>query len=124
MSWTNGDETSWKDGGDSVSPAGISSFTVVDEILAGLADKQHFPDLTRITLIGHSAGGQFIQRYAVAGAAPAKLPGVSFHYVTANPSSYLYFTPDRPVGQGLPGSCPESAGSPASSWPASTRTAK
>ncbi|MEC3978245.1 hypothetical protein [Amycolatopsis sp. H20-H5] len=106
VSWTNGDDTSWKDGGDSVSPAGISSFTVIDEILTKLADKQRFPALTRITLAGHSAGGQFVQRYAVGGVAPAQLPGVSFRYVTANPSSYLYFTPDRPVGTGLPGSCP------------------
>ncbi|MBB4689489.1 alpha/beta fold hydrolase [Amycolatopsis jiangsuensis] len=106
VTWTNGGDTSWKDGGDSVSSPRVSSFTVVDEILAKLADRKAFPKLARITLAGHSAGGQFTQRYAAGGKAPARLTGVSFHFVPANPSSYLYFTPDRPVAGGLPDSCP------------------
>ncbi|GAA3580988.1 alpha/beta hydrolase [Amycolatopsis ultiminotia] len=106
VSWTNGDETSWKDGGNSVSSPEISSFTVIDEVLAKLADKKAFPKLTKVTLAGHSAGGQFVQRYAAGGKAPADLTGLSFHFVPANPSSYLYFTADRPVPDGLPDSCP------------------
>lgn len=86
----------WKDGNDSVKPSGLSSFTVVDELLTRLADKSKFPNLNRITVVGHSAGGQFTQRYAAAGQAPSRLPGVAVDYVVANPSSYLYFTPDRP----------------------------
>lgn len=87
---------SWKDGNDSEKPAGLSSFTVMDELLTRLADKSRFPNLNRVTVIGHSAGGQFTQRYAAAGQAPSTLAGVTIDYVVANPSSYLYFTPQRP----------------------------
>ncbi|HEX3731487.1 MAG TPA: hypothetical protein VHU91_00980, partial [Mycobacteriales bacterium] len=101
--WTNGDKTSWKDGGDAVSPVGLSSFEATDEVLRALGDKAKFPNLTRITLVGHSAGGQFVQRYAAGGRAPSELKGISVKFVTANPSSYLYFDTQRPVATG---SCP------------------
>jgi pimeloyl-ACP methyl ester carboxylesterase len=106
--WTN---DSWKDGGGAVRPAGLSSFTVLDQILATLADRSRFPDLRRITVAGHSAGGQFTQRYAAFGLAPGRLAGVAVNFVVANPSSFVYFSPVRPAAGGgfavpLPGSCP------------------
>ncbi len=104
--WTNGGTTSWKDGGGAVEPEGLSSFATVDELVRVLADKARFPNLTRITLVGHSAGGQFVQRYAAGGRAPAQLSGVTVRYVAANPSSYLYLDAHRPVDDGLPDSCP------------------
>jgi len=91
--WTNGDETSWKDGGNALFPEGLSSFTATNELLKVLGDKQRFPNLTKITIVGHSAGGQFVQRYAAGGEVPE---GTPVRYVTANPSSYLYFSPERP----------------------------
>ena len=88
----------WKIGEGAQSPPGLSSFLVMDEILATLASRQRFPDLRNITLTGHSAGGQFTQRYATFGLAPNVLPGVTIRYVPANPSSYVYFTSARPSG--------------------------
>jgi pimeloyl-ACP methyl ester carboxylesterase len=104
--WTDSGRNSWKDGGGAVAPVGLSSFNVMDEVLTALADKGRFPRLTRITLIGHSAGGQFTQRYAAAGRAPDTLRGVTIGYVIANPSSYLYLNSYRPTGENLLESCP------------------
>lgn len=104
--WTDSGRNSWKDGGGAVAPGGLSSFTVMDEILIALANKNRFPLLTWITLVGHSAGGQFIQRYAAGGRAPGTLKGVVVGYVTANPSSYLYLNSCRPIVGNLPESCP------------------
>jgi pimeloyl-ACP methyl ester carboxylesterase len=91
--WANGGDTSWKDGGDALYPDGLSSFAAMDRLLAVLNDKQEFPHLTRITIVGHSAGGQFVQRYAAGGEVPAATPT---RFVVANPSSYLYLSPERP----------------------------
>jgi len=90
--WSNG---GWKDGSNAVTPDTLSSFTVMDQMVAALADKTRFPALRWITLAGHSAGGQMVQRYAATGRAVSK-PGLLINYVVANPSSYLYFTPERP----------------------------
>lgn len=89
-------DEAWKEGGDAEDPPGLSSFDVMDQLIGQLADKKRFPNLSRITLAGHSAGGQFAQRYAAGGRAPAQLRNVQIDYVVANPSSYLYFGPQRP----------------------------
>ena len=49
--------------------------------------------------VGHSGGGQLVQRYAVVGKAAAALSSAGIHlrYVIANPSSYLYFSYERPA---------------------------
>jgi len=36
----------------------ISSFTILDEILMKFGDKNLYPNLKRIIIAGHSAGGQ------------------------------------------------------------------
>jgi pimeloyl-ACP methyl ester carboxylesterase len=56
----------WKQG--DTPTTGVSSFTVIDQLIGSLADPARFPHLTHITLAGHSAGGQFTQRYAAFGA--------------------------------------------------------
>lgn len=89
-------DEAWKEGGDAEQPPGLSSFDVMDQLMGQLADKNRFPKLTRITLAGHSAGGQFTQRYAAGGRAPVQFPDMEVDYVVANPSSYLYFSPERP----------------------------
>jgi hypothetical protein len=104
--WTDSGRNSWKDGGGVIAPAGLSSFKVMDEVLTALANKDRFPRLTWITLVGHSAGGQFTQRYAAGGRAPDTLRDITIWYVTANPSSYLYLNSYRPIGENLPESCP------------------
>lgn len=90
------DDDGWKIGDNALRPEALSSFAVMDQILTKLADKNTFPNLTRITLAGHSAGGQYVQRYAALGRAPATLTGVEVDYVVANPSSYLYLNRYRP----------------------------
>jgi pimeloyl-ACP methyl ester carboxylesterase len=90
------EDEGWKVGDNSLRPEGLSSFAVMDQVLNELADKNAFPKLARITLVGHSAGGQYVQRYAALGRAPAASTGVEVDYVVANPSSYLYFNRYRP----------------------------
>ncbi len=94
----------WSDGvGDAASP--ISSFTAMDALLREVANKKVFPSLQEIVVTGHSAGGQFVQRYAATNRIDGKLP-VTLRYVVANPSSYLYLDAWRPAAD--PGAaCPQ-----------------
>lgn len=85
-SWSS---EAWKQGGPS--KKGLSSFTVMDVLLAVLADRGKFPHITRTVLAGHSAGAQFTQRYAVFGNGPAD------QYLVCNPSSFMYLDSWRPA---------------------------
>jgi hypothetical protein len=96
-SWSN---DAWKQGYPAESGSQVSSFTAMDNIMATLADKRRFPKLTHITLTGHSAGGQFTQRYAAFGKAPNVLNWVDFNFAVMNPSSYVYFDDARPGKSG------------------------
>jgi len=91
--------SSWESGQPAASPAPVSSFEVLDALVATLCNRAIFPNLTTIVLAGHSAGGQIIQRYAVVGKAEqlAAAQGIHVRFVVANPSSYLYFDNDRPI---------------------------
>lgn len=93
----------WSAGSMAKGPAPISSYAVLDAILARLADPARFPALKQVVLAGHSAGGQMMQRYAIEGRGDAALTarGIHVRYVVANPSSYAYFTADRPKGDGF-----------------------
>mmetsp|Transcript_57682 Transcript_57682/g.122723 ORF Transcript_57682/g.122723 Transcript_57682/m.122723 type:complete len:601 (+) Transcript_57682:81-1883(+) len=102
---------SWMAGGhsDEKSGAAISSFAVIDEFLVHLADNPKYPNLQEILLMGHSAGGQTLHRYAFA--THLKPPEIStkedvekklgfrndidVRFVIANPSSYLYLDTNR-----------------------------
>jgi len=86
-------------GGDDAIGQPISSFDAIDAILVQLSDRKMFPNLKNVVLAGHSGGGQVMQRYAVVGRGGEKLmsAGVHVRYIVANPSSYVYFSPERPV---------------------------
>ncbi|GJD62235.1 hypothetical protein [Methylobacterium frigidaeris] len=88
----------WQGGDDALGPEPLSSFDALDAILARLGDRARFPNLSRLVVAGHSGGGQVAQRYAVLSRAGDALAqrGVRVSYVVANPSSYAYFTPERP----------------------------
>ena len=88
----------WMAGDDALNAA-VSSFDAIDAMLARLGDRKMFPNLKVVVLAGHSGGGQVMQRYAVVGRAGDALlrAGVHVRYVIANPSSYVYFSPERPV---------------------------
>lgn len=79
----------------------LSSFEVVDRLTRELAVPGRFPNLKRVTIAGHSAGGQFVNRYVAVGRpaeSPAKgKPKFEYVFVVANPSSYLYLDERRPV---------------------------
>lgn len=102
----DGGERDWKWGGNSTSDlsASISSFQVLDELIIALADHGRYPNMRRIVLVGHSSGGQFVQRYALFskvgkdGVLSAAVPSdVTVSYYVANPSSTTYLGPERPV---------------------------
>ena len=94
--------TGWEGGADAVGPAPISSFEALDAILERVADRTLFPNLKLVVVAGHSGGGQVVQRYAILGRAESKLAefGIPVRYVVANPSSYAYFSAERPDGKG------------------------
>jgi len=84
----------WKTGEDGL-------FDVMDTFFSTLADQDAFPSLSNIIIVGHSAGAQLVQRFAVAGpSAEDRLEkrGVHLRYVASAPSSFLYLGPARPQG--------------------------
>jgi len=96
--WPNG-SNSWRSGGISPSNPTLTSFDFIDELVRKLADKRTFPNLTKIVVAGHSAGGQVVTRYEMANKVH-DTKGVSITYVVANPSSYAWPAAVRPVPTG------------------------
>ena len=92
----------WKTGFNAKAPAPVSSFAVVDTIIEHLLDRKIFPALELIVVAGHSAGGQYVQRYALLGQGSALTDkaGVQVRYVVANTSSYAYSDDMRPTVDG------------------------
>jgi len=86
--WSCGGD-SWRSGGAATSHPELSSFDLADAILRKLATKSTFPNLKTIVVAGHSAGGQYATRYAMANRVHDTL-GVAITYVVANPSSYAW----------------------------------
>ncbi|MFB5154322.1 alpha/beta hydrolase [Burkholderia orbicola] len=106
LAWT---QEGWKGGEPARQPGPVSSFAALDALLAHFADRRLYPSLSTVVVIGHSAGAQLLQRYAVAGREGDALArtGIAVRYVVANPSSYLYFDDERPNADALAGgACP------------------
>ncbi|MFT5539087.1 MAG: pimeloyl-ACP methyl ester carboxylesterase [Alphaproteobacteria bacterium] len=93
----------WKQGEESARRGGrrISAFAVIDQLRARLRDRHFFPALSHLVVIGHSAGGQFVQRYAVGNSIEEGHVRYRVRYIVANPSSYMYFDDHRPDGDGF-----------------------
>jgi hypothetical protein len=91
---------SWTAGEPASGPLPISTFDVIDAMLATLANRERFPNLTTVVLIGHSGGAQLLNRYAIVGKSAITMPGIHLRFVIANPSSYFYFSDDRPQRDG------------------------
>lgn len=92
--WTN---EAWKSG-DAALNGKVYSYDVMDRILELFNDVARFPNLKEIVVAGHSAGGQYVQRYAAFNRAEPRLH-VPVRYVVANPSSYVYLNDQRPRGE-------------------------
>jgi pimeloyl-ACP methyl ester carboxylesterase len=95
VNWPCGGD-SWRSGGAADKDGRLTSYDFADAILKKLANKSTFPNLRAIVVAGHSAGGQFANRYEMANQIHDTL-GVAITYVVANPSSYAYVDPTRPA---------------------------
>jgi cyanophycinase len=84
----------WKYGYRSEDSDAISSFAVMDLLVKKIASSKKFPNLKSIVITGHSAGGQFTQRYGVSTKVAAEIDQ-SLSIVPSNPSSYMYLDQDR-----------------------------
>lgn len=89
----------WRGGGFAPAHPTLTSFDFIDEIVRKLSDKKVFPNLAKIVIAGHSAGGQVVTRYEMANKVH-NTPGVSISYVVANPSSYAWPASVRPLPVG------------------------
>jgi hypothetical protein len=95
----------WKKGDDSITSkdhhrkVSVSAFDVVDQIVGTISDLDTFPNFKRIVVSGHSAGGQYVNRYAAGTRIGSTLPeDIQLRFIVANPSTYLYFNGERRVG--------------------------
>ena len=97
--WNSSD---WKWGGYakklSSEDSKVSSFEVAEIVIKKI--KKICKNISNLKIVGHSAGGQFVQRFT----AYHKISTSSFSngivHVVSNPSSYLYFSKERPVTTG------------------------
>ena len=84
----------WRAGAHSAPKSGngrpVSAFTVMDSFALLLNDTKLWPNINEVAIMGHSAGGQMVQRYALTTQLPPHLgrPDVDLRYIVANPSSY------------------------------------
>ena len=91
----------WRSGGGEAGNEKVTPFDFMDEIVCRLARKEVFPNLKKIVVAGHSAGGQFVIRYEMTNRVH-DLVDVPISYVVGNPSSYTYVDPLRPTLSALP----------------------
>jgi cyanophycinase len=84
----------WKYGYRSQDSDRVSSFTLIDTIIKRISDSNKFPNLRKILVTGHSAGGQFTQRYAIGSKIDREVT-VDVEFVPSNPSSYMYLDKAR-----------------------------
>ncbi|MCP4613072.1 MAG: cyanophycinase [Planctomycetes bacterium] len=109
--WRGGDNSRSTD----VHPRAItaSNFEFYDEMITQLADRDIFPNLKTMVFTGHSAGGQVANRYAAGTKVPDTVlrpAGIHIRFVVANPSTFVYFTPERRIAGTLDQFAPPTSG--------------
>ena len=96
----------WKSGSNSRDESSnprdirISSFEVQDTLI--IRSLQSFPNLSQLVFTGHSAGGQFTNRYTASSPIFEILCDeydISSKSIIANPGTYVYMSPERRVGE-------------------------
>ncbi|SAK86244.1 hypothetical protein AWB77_04583 [Caballeronia fortuita] len=92
--------TAWMGGLDARGPNALSSFDVLDALIAHYAHCARYPAIRDIVIAGHSGGAQVTHRYAIVGRASSG--AARLRHVIANPSSYVYFDASRPYPASLP----------------------
>jgi hypothetical protein len=92
----------WKKGNEPISTedhprlAAASSFEVVDRMIEQIALMGVFPNLRQVVVIGHSAGGQYVNRYAAGTLIGKSFPeDIHLRFIVANPSTFVYFNGER-----------------------------
>ena len=65
----------WKGGQPALGPAALSSFTAMDSLLQQLTEPGRLAENIAVVIVGNSAGGQYVNRYAAVGRAPAQAHG-------------------------------------------------
>lgn len=88
----------WSAGSDNEYPhnsRNTSSFYVLDTLIRYFDDKTLFPNLNEIVLVGHSMGGQMLQRYAAIGDQLDTISPVTLW--VGNPDSMVWLSEDRPL---------------------------
>jgi pimeloyl-ACP methyl ester carboxylesterase len=90
--WKDEGAGPWRYGADAMGPTPISSYTVLDTLVATILQALGSNDRTRITMAGHSSGGQMMQRWSLL---TTTWDASRMRAVIANPSSFAYLTPLR-----------------------------
>ncbi len=74
----------------------MSNLELIDALILHVVDR--FPGIQAVVQIGHSPGGQLVNRYAVGTTVHEQLRerGIYMRSIIANPSSFLYFDRQRP----------------------------
>lgn len=92
--WSN---DGWKKGNTSnTGHQDISSFSILDLLLESIISSNYFLFIKKVTLTGHSAGGQYTQLYALSSPIVEDFPFLSFSFLVLNPSNYSYLNAYRP----------------------------
>ncbi len=87
----------WKKGNTSnIGRNDISSFEVTDLFLNMILSSNNFMDVGKVTITGHSAGGQYTQLYALTSPIPEYFSPINFSFLVLNPSNYSFLNEYRP----------------------------
>ncbi|KAI1266095.1 WSC domain-containing protein [Xylariaceae sp. FL1019] len=90
--WMNGDNNQYPR-----LQIATSSFDCVDQYITYFANKTMYPNMKQIVVSGHSAGAQFVQRYAMVGKDLSTVLGdIGLTYWVGNPDSYGWLNSSRP----------------------------
>ena len=104
LHWSNQSASgTWRYGANAIYSkyGSISSYDCMDALVRFF--QSSLPHVKRFVVIGHSSGGQFVQRWSLLTSQwpSSSLPSnnnnnhLSMHAIVANPSSYAYLTPER-----------------------------
>lgn len=88
----------WREGQSSSDAARASSFAVIDQLIDQLGDRERFPALQNILIVGQSSGGLFVHTYAAATGIEQQHPHLRFHFVVGE-SQYFYYPDARRVDE-------------------------
>lgn len=96
--------TEWSGGANNQYPPRlrtVSAYDALDQVVQYYGNKSIFPNMKHIVVSGHSMGAQMLHRYAAVGKTRTQLGvQVPVSYYIGNPSSFTWFTTDRPLSTG------------------------